>query len=337
RRLIPGLIDAHAHLTGGGGEAGFASRVPPPPLSHYTRAGVTTVVGLLGTDDITRNTAALLAQVRGLEQQGITALCHTGGYHLPPTTLTGSVTGDIVHLDPVIGVGEIALSDHRSSQPTLEELLKLAAEAHLAGLLTGKAGIVHLHLGDGPRGLELVNRALDNSELPPRTFNPTHINRRRALFDQALALARRGCSVDITAFPPCHDPDEWEAAEALLRYLDDDLPPQRVTISSDCGGSLPRFDANGALLEMGVGQPGSLTGVLERLLADGQPLERILPAFTTNPARLLRLGSKGRIAAGMDADLVVLDHQHRVRDVMARGRWHLRQGHSRILGRFEQD
>src|SRR5690606_21161970 len=54
RRLIPGLIDGHVHVTGGGGEAGFRTRVPALPLSHFTSSGITTVVGLLGTDDVAR-------------------------------------------------------------------------------------------------------------------------------------------------------------------------------------------------------------------------------------------------------------------------------------------
>jgi len=49
RRTIPGLIDGHVHVTGGGGEAGFRTRVPAVPLSRFTTAGITTVVGLLGT------------------------------------------------------------------------------------------------------------------------------------------------------------------------------------------------------------------------------------------------------------------------------------------------
>ena len=191
RRLVPGLIDGHVHVTGGGGEAGFASRVPAPMPSRYTRAGVTTVVGLLGTDDVARGTRELVAQVNALREEGLSAYGYAGGYHLPPATLTGSVRADLVFIDCLLGVGELAISDHRSSQPTLDELMRIASEAHVAGLMTGKAGIVHLHLGDGPRGLDLVRRALDESELPPRVFNPTHVNRRRALFDEAIELARR--------------------------------------------------------------------------------------------------------------------------------------------------
>ena len=177
RRVIPGLIDGHVHLTGGGGEAGPHTRVPPLAISRLTAGGVTTAVGVLGTDDAVRTTAELVTVARGLTQEGLSAYCHTGGYHVPPMTATGNVRLDIVLLDVVLGVGELAISDHRSSQPTLDELLRIAGDAHVGGLMSGKAGIVHLHVGDGERGLELVRQALAGSELPPRVFNPTHVNR----------------------------------------------------------------------------------------------------------------------------------------------------------------
>ncbi len=334
-RLIPGLIDGHVHLTGGGGEAGPQTRVPPVPLSRFTRAGVTTAIGVLGTDDYTRSPVGLVATARGLVQEGLSAWCHTGGYHLPPATITGSVRGDMVTVDRVIGVGEVALSDHRSSQPTYDELVKLAAEAHVAGLMTQKAGVVHLHLGDGPRGLALVREALERSELPARVFNPTHVNRRRALFDEAVALARRGCTIDITAFPKADGPDEYSAEDALVRYWASGAPAERVTVSSDGGGSLPVFDAQGQMTRMGVGDVGALAGTLRALLARGVPLGKALPPFTSNVAALLRLAGKGVVAVGADADLVVLDAAGAVRDVMARGAWHARGGEVVRRGTFE--
>ena len=323
RRLLPGLIDGHAHLTGGGGESGFGSRVLPVPHPHFLDAGITTVVGVLGTDDTTRDTRSLVAQALYLRDHGVNAWCHTGGYHVPPVTFTGSVREDIVFLDPVIGVGEVAISDHRSSQPTFEEILRIASDAHVAGLITGKAGILHLHLGDGDRGLELVRRALAETELPARTFNPTHINRNKALFDEALDVARSGCTVDITAFPVADEPpeDEWPADEALLRYLDSGAPPERITMSSDGGGCLPVFDAQGEMQHFDIGDPATLTAILTRLLDRGEPLERVLPAFTLNPARLLRFGDRGRIEVGAAADLVVLDDHHRIKQVMSQGIW----------------
>jgi beta-aspartyl-dipeptidase (metallo-type) len=335
RRLIPGLVDGHVHVTGGGGEAGFATRVPAPLLSRYTRAGVTSVVGLLGTDDVARGTGELVASIHALREQGLNAWGYSGGYHLPPTTLTGSVRGDIVFSDVLIGVGEVAISDHRSSQPSLDELLRLASEAHVAGLMTGKAGVLHLHLGDGPRGLELVRQALAGSEIPARVFNPTHVNRRKALFEEALELARRGCCIDITAFPVEDGEDAWSAADALLRYLDSDAPAANVSISSDAGGCLPCFDSEGRVAHMEVGESGALLATLNELLARGLPLAQALPAFTSNPARLLRLAGKGRIAAGADADLVALDAQGAASDVLIGGVVHLRGGELQRRGIFE--
>jgi beta-aspartyl-dipeptidase (metallo-type) len=334
-RLVPGLIDGHVHVTGGGGEAGPASSVPPVPLSHFTRGGVTTIVGLLGTDDVTRSPAALIARTRALVAEGITAYCLVGGYHVPPATLTGSVRGDIVFVEPVIGIGEIAVSDHRSSQPTVDEILRLAGEAHLAGLIAGKAGILHLHVGNGTRGLELVRAALDRSEIPPRVFQPTHVNRRRELFEEALALAARGVTIDVTAFPAAPGDEAIPAGQALAEFRARGLPPDRITVSTDAGGSLPAFDSDGRLLQMGVGRPGALVETLRAVLAGGVSLAEALPPFTANPARLLRLDRKGRVAAGADADLVVLDGEGRVRDVMARGRWHVRNGETLIRGSFE--
>jgi len=335
RRVIPGLIDGHAHLTGGGGEAGFETRVPPVPLTRFTRNGITTVIGVLGTDDIVRTPAELVATARGLRAEGLSAWCHTGGYHLPPATITGTVRGDIVHIDPVLGVGEVALSDHRSSQPTFDELLRLAAEAHVAGLMTGKAGIVHLHLGDGPRGLELVRRAIAESELPARVFNPTHVNRRRALFEEAMALTAQGVTIDLTSFPVAEGEDAWAASEALRRYWKAGHPFDRITVSSDGGGCLPTFDAEGRVSSMEVGDPGSLVAVLRELLVSGVPLERALPPFTSNVAALLRLATKGRLAVGSDADLAVLDGKGCITDVMAGGRWHIVDGSAVVHGTFE--
>ncbi len=335
RRLIPGFIDCHAHVTGGGGESGFSSRVPPLALGQFTTAGITSVVGVLGTDDTTRDTRSLLAQTRGLREEGLGAWCHTGGYHVPPVTLTGSVRDDIVFLDPVIGVGELAISDHRSSQPTFAEFLRIASDAHVAGLIAGKAGIVHLHLGDGERGCDLIRRALSDSELPARVFNPTHVNRTKSLFDEALALASSGCTVDITAFPVADDDDAWAADIALGRYLDSDAPANRVTVSSDGGGCLPVWNEQGEILHMDIGRPASLNQTLKDLLTADRSLESVLPAFTSNVADILRLADRGRIQTGNTADLVVLDEEHNINDVMVAGIWHVQNGEQKVFGQFE--
>ena len=347
-RLIPGLIDSHVHLTGGGGESGPASRVPHVPLSGLTRGGVTTAVGLLGTDGTTRNVASLVAATLALRAQGLSAYCWTGSYEVPPHTLTGSVRSDIVFVDPILGVGEVAISDHRSSQPTFDEIVRLAADCHVAGMMSGKAGVLHLHLGDGARGLELVRRALAETELPARVFHPTHVNRNKRLFAEAIALAKgspanhandakSGVVIDVTAFPVEDGEDAYSAVDAITRYLESGAPRENITVSSDGGGCLPTFDANGRIVAMDVGDPAAIADTLRELLEKGHALGSVLPIFSDNVATLLRLARKGRIAIGNDADLVVLDDKHVVRDVMAGGRFFVREGVVLVRGMFEAE
>ena len=335
-RLVPGLVDSHVHLTGGGGESGPASRVPRVALSSLTRGGITSCVGVLGTDGTTRSVASLLAATLALRAEGLSAWCWTGSYEVPPITLTGSVRSDIVFVDPVIGVGEVAISDHRSSQPTFEEIARLAADCHVAGMMSGKAGVLHLHLGDGARGLDLVRRLLAETELPPSVFHPTHVNRKTRLFDEALELAGRGVTVDVTAFPVEDGEDALSAPDAIRKYLKSGAPRDRLTCSSDGGGCLPTYDADQRIVSMDVGRPSALADALRELLASGMALEDVLPVFTSNVAATLRLPGKGRIEVGGDADLVVLDANHRIRDVMARGRFHVRASETVVTGAFEE-
>jgi beta-aspartyl-dipeptidase (metallo-type) len=335
--LVPGFIDGHVHITGGGGEDGFATQAPSVPLSQFTRHGVTSVVGLLGTDDITRSTSNVLARVYALRSEGLSAWCWTGGYHLPPTTFSGSVARDVVNLEAIIGAGEVAISDHRSSQPSFDDLLRLASEVHVAGLLTRKAGVLHLHLGDGRRGLELVRRALAESELPPRVFHPTHCNRNKALFEEACELARQGVTIDVTAFLVDPLEDAWSAADAWERYHQKGCPAAQFTISSDGGGCLPTFNAQGEMIRMEFASSAGLPQTLGELRERGYALQDILPSLTSNVAGLLRLRSKGRLAVGLDADLVVLDAASRVQSVMAMGRWMVRDGAVAQYGTFEHE
>ena len=339
-RLVPGLLDAHVHLAGGGGESGPASRVPRVVLSELARAGITSCVGVLGTDGTTRTLADLVATALALREEGLSAFCWTGSYQLPPLTLTSSVRSDIVFVESVLGVGELAISDHRSSQPTFDELARIAADCHVAGLMSGKAGVLHLHLGDGPRGLSVVRRLLDETELPARVFYPTHVNRQPRLFEESIELARRGSTVDVTAFPVDDGDAAISAADAIARYLEQGAPRDRLTCSSDGGGCLPTFGPDGRLVAMDVGRPGAVAETLAELVSRGHALEDVLPVFTSNVASVLRLASKGRIDVGADADLVVLDDEHRVRDVMARGRFLVRQQfttrESVVSGTFER-
>lgn len=331
--LIPGLVDDHVHVTGGGGEAGPSTRVPPIELTKLTLAGVTSCVGVLGTDGTTRTVRDLVACTLSLREQGLSAWCYTGSYQVPPPTLTGSVRDDIVFVDPIIGVGELALSDHRSSQPTLDELLRIASDAYVAGMMSNKAGVVHCHMGSGERGFSLLHEALDTAEIPARVFHPTHINRERWLFDSAAKLAARGCTVELTAFPD--DGETMVASEAIARWRKEGHPMNRLTCSSDGAGCLPTFDDDGRLIHMDIGKPNTLLLAIQELLAMGEPLEAVLPVFTSNVADVMALPRKGVIAVGADADVVSLSETGELGMVMANGAVMVRDGKACKHGVFE--
>lgn len=336
---IPGLIDAHVHVTGGGGEGGYATRTPELVLSDAIRGGITTIVGCLGTDGVTRSPAALLAKARGLAEEGLTTFIYTGDYAVPTRTLTGSIERDLLLIDKVIGVGEVALSDHRSTQPTFDEFARLVAEARRGGILSGKAGVVNVHIGDGRRGLSLLRRLVDETEIPPTQILPTHINRNPVVFDEGTAYAKAGGLVDFTTstVPASLEEGEVKCSRGLRAMLEAGVEVTQITFTSDGQGSLPVFDAQGRLQGLDVGRVTSLWGeVRDAVFHEQIPLETALQVVTSNPARALKLGGKGRIVAGADADLVLLEPRSlEVRGVIARGRWLMRDGEVMVRGTFE--
>jgi beta-aspartyl-dipeptidase (metallo-type) len=336
---VPGFIDQHVHIAGGGGEGGPATRTPEIMLSDLTTAGVTTVVGLLGADGVTRSMPELLAKARALETEGLSAYVFTGAYQIPARTVTGSVRTDLVLIDKVIGTGEIALSDHRSAQPTLEMLVRLAAESRMGGMLGGKAGIVHLHLGEGKSGLNLVFKALENSDLPIGQFVPTHVNRRLALLEQAADFVKMGGSIDLTAGIELENasPDALNIMDSLRFLKRAGISPDRVTVSSDGNGSLPRFDVHGEMTGMSVGSVGVLWEDIKKAITAGViTIEEGIRLVTANVARVLKLfPAKGTLAAGSDADLVLLNRQLEIEKVFARGRLMVDNGVAVVKGTFE--
>ncbi|HEX2172784.1 MAG TPA: beta-aspartyl-peptidase [Dehalococcoidia bacterium] len=300
--VIPGLIDPHEHLIGAAGEQGFASRTADVTPAAIVGAGITTVVGCLGTDTTARHLTSLLAKTRQLEAGGISAWMFTGGFPVPPPTLTGSVRDDLILIDKVIGVGEIAIADLRSSEPTVPEVARLVSEAYVGGTIAGKAGVTHFHTGPTGQRLGLLHAVLDQHDVPPDRLYPTHVNRSEELLDDAISLAQRGAWVDV-------DTVEEEPARWLQTYYSRGGPPDRLTVSSDA--------------QTLGGEPGKLLGCLvEAVRARGIDLAQILPAFTSNVARALHLAGRGSLRAGQAADVVVLDRARlEVVHVFANGQW----------------
>ena len=322
--LVPGLVDPLAHITGGGGEGGFAFRTPELAASEALKAGVTTLVAALGTDSLTRTPAQVLGKVREFRAAGVSAFMYTGSYHLPVKTLTGTVESDIILIPEVLGVGEVAISDHRSSAPTHHELARLASEARVAGLLAGKSGVSFFHIGDGKGALAPLRALRDETDIPLRQLYPTHCNRNPWLFAEAIEWGKAGGWVDLTtsSFPDLLEDGERLAADGLAELLAAGVPAARITFSSDANASLPRFDGEGRLIEMRCGQIASLWQQCVRATRLGVSLERALAAVTSNPAQALGLGSKGRIGVGQDADLLLIHARtFAIERVMSGGQW----------------
>ena len=324
RYLVPGLVDPLAHITGGGGEGGFAFRTPELAAREALSAGVTTLVAALGTDSLTRTPAQVLGKVREFRAAGVSAYMYTGSYHLPVKTLTGSVESDIMLIPEVLGVGELAISDHRSSAPTRDELARLVSEARVAGLLAGKSGVSFFHVGDGRGALAPLRALRDGTDIPLRQLYPTHCNRNPWLFAEAIDWGRAGGWIDLTtsSFPELLDDGEQLAAEALVALLAAGVPADRISFSSDANASLPRFDGEGRLVEMRCGQIASLWQECVRACALGVSLEVALGVVTANPARALGLAGKGVIGVGQDADLLLIAPEHlAIERVMSGGQW----------------
>lgn len=333
--VCPGLIDHHVHLAGGGGEGGPATCTPEAMLSDLTLAGVTTVVGCLGTDGISRSMERLLMKARALETEGLTTFIYTGSYKIPTTTLTGSVERDLMLIDKVIGVGEVAISDHRSSQPAREEIARLAAEARVGGMLGGKGGKVHLHVGDGPRGLTDLFAIVKDTEIPASQFIPTHVNRNSRLLQDAIRFAKMGGFIDITAGEESHG-EHVPASEAVWQCLDAGVPLDHITLSSDGNGSLPIFNERKELIGLGIGSAKTLLETIRVLVNKGTDLPAALSLITSNVADIHHLTGKGRLTPGFDADLTILDSQLNVWGTIARGRILVRERKAVVRGTFER-
>lgn len=338
--LFPGLIDSHVHILGGGGEGGYHTRTPEIMLTDITLGGVTTVVGCLGTDGTTRNMASLLAKARGLAEEGITSYIYTGSYQVPVRTLTGNILDDLILIDKVVGCGEIAISDHRSSQPTREEFAKIVADTRVGGILSGKAGLVNIHMGDGDRMLSYLRYVLHETEIPPSNMLPTHVNRSTRLLRDGIDYAKTlGGFVDLTTSsdPDYLEEDEVTASVGLRMMLEAGVPKHQITFSSDGQGSMPIFDKDGAFLGLGVGKVTSLyREVRDAILKEKVDITQALMPATSNPADLLKLKGKGRIAAGGDADLVLVEKNTlQIHTVLATGQIMVQDGVAVIKGTFE--
>lgn len=325
--VSPGLVDTLTHITGGGGEGGYATRMPAMPAEDAWTSGVTTVTGALGTDAVQRTLPDMLAHARHLSALGVSAYLYSGNYHLPVRTLTGTVQSDLAYIPEVLGVGEVAIADHRGSHPSADELARLSADVRVGAMLAGKKGVLSIHVGDHEAGLAVLFEAAEKHPVKLSHFYPTHINRTRELLAQGVRFAKRGGVIDFTASTneSLIASGDVDSPEAVASALHAGVSRDHITLSSDAYASLPEFDAQGRLLRLDMGRLDSMADAVRRGCEDHeQAFSTLLRTVTLNPARVLGLSQKGHLAEGADADLVLWDDSHRVQGVISQGvvrRW----------------
>lgn len=306
--VFPGFIDPHEHIIGGSGERGFASRSPGITLPEIVLGGITTVVGCIGTDIFSRNMQALLAQAREFNEEGLSCYIYSGGYAVPPATITGNVRTDMILISEVIGAGEMAISDYRGSQPTTWEIARIVADCYVGGTLTGKCGITHFHMGDSQRGLDPLLELCQNHDVCKESLYPTHVNRNDRLLKQAAELSGKGFMFDM-------DTTDERLAEELRKFIDWGGDINQLTISTDASHTSP-------------------CTMWQELVKVHRELkwswDKILPLVTVNTAKVLKFTNKGRIEPKKDADFSIVEKSSlKIKHVVARGKIFIQDGEFR--------
>lgn len=336
--VTPGLIDGHVHITGGGGEAGFNTQVPPLPLSVPVTGGVTTIGGLLGTDSVTRHVDNVLAKACSLEEEGLSTFIMTGGYPLPSPTLTGSVQRDFACVHKVRGA-KVAIADHRVAPVTAQQLAALATDARVGGMLRGIVGMLVIHIGASAEGLSRIFEALEQCPYLGRHIIATHINRSPLAFSQSEELARKGGFMDISSGlnEQTLGPDCLKPSTAIARAVKDGVPVEHILMSSDGYGSAARYDDNGNVDGLVASDLHTLANEFRDLvLTENMAVETALLPVTRNVAKAFSLyPTKGELAPGNDADILIWDTELRPYSLFARGMLMMCEGNLLRHGTFE--
>ena len=328
----PGFIDQHIHVIGAGGKHGFASMTPQLHLRELIKCGTTSVVGLLGTDGSTRSIKTLYSKIQALNQEGISAYMYTGYYGLDKVYLMNSLQEDMIYIDCVLGC-KIAISDIRSSYPSALELLRLLRNVRVGGMLSGKKGILHLHLGALSSKMDLLFEIVENYEFPIEHISPTHVGRTKDLFEQAIIFAKMGGMIDITTGASKYT----DPYKSVLYALENNVSIDNITFSSDGNAGLDKLDDNNNLVGFRSAPfDKNLEEVINLHKLGGVAFEDSLKLITSNPAKNLGIKSKGHVKNNFDADLCFFDSDLKLSSVIANGKFMMKDGDLAVKGSFEK-
>ncbi|MFP4461262.1 MAG: beta-aspartyl-peptidase [Thermotogota bacterium] len=312
---FPGFIDGHVHIIGGGGEGGFFTRTTPQSELDFFKSGTTTVIGLLGTDGITRTHRELLGQARKFTHNKLKTFLVTGSYALPLVTLLNNLQEDMVFVPEYIGIGEIAISDHRSSGITIDEFRRILLNARVAGMLSGKVGKAIIHVGAVKTGLELLREAVSIGDISSHQLLPTHINRTpQTLAEGKDWILNFGGSVDFTAGE--------KAVDGISSFIEDNVPIENILCSSDGWGSIPIFDKKGDFVSVKTAPVDTLYEVFKTLVLEkGHAIQDCLKIFTSNVSDFFGISKEGygHLFEGGVANFTIVDQHLDIRITVSQG------------------
>ena len=258
---------------------------------------------------------------------------YTSNYHYPPTTLTGSVPNDLFMVPEVLGC-KIALGNHRSSFPTLQNVLALLADIRVGGMISGKLGVLHIHLGNIPGPFEMFAEMVKMG-MPIRHIRPTHCSREENVLNAAIGFALKGGRIDFTTGADCC---LGKPELAVIKALEAGVDAQLITMSTDGHGSMPRFNAKGEMVGLGVGGvEGNLEATLRLIKDYNMPIAKALSFTTKNVAQGLNLMNVGVVKTGAIGNACLFDADWTLTDVFSKGRQMMKDGEIIVRGTFEYD
>jgi beta-aspartyl-dipeptidase (metallo-type) len=320
--LVPGFIDQHVHILGGGGPS---SRIPELQQTALNTNGITTIVGLLGLDTVSKTLDTLLMKAKSLEIDGTNTFIYAGGFDFPPNTITGNLKRDLAIIDKVIGV-KIALGEELGAQPSSQSLAQIFSDTVAGAKLGQKPGIIHIHIGDclGRDPFSIIANAMDESGVSGKHIVLTHINWNMDILKRAVAFADKGTFLNLDSIfrPKYGANDAVLASNAITILLNAGIPLERVTMTTDANSVItPSFYATG--LE-------TLWIAIKEIYESGTlDLSAALNLVTRNPANILNLShTKGKIEEQADADIQILTPDLNLFALTSKGKFLIEQGKS---------
>ena len=333
--VVPGFIDVHIH-----GAAGHDVMESSPEAL----AAITTSVAARGTTSLVATTVTASEETTAKAAEAVAGWmqreARKGVQRVPSAEILGvHFEGPFISrarrgVHPEQWIAEPSIPHFRrllTAANGAARILTLAPELPGAPELIGearRAGVV-VSLGHTDASYaEAMAAIAGGARHAAHVFNAMRPFGHRETGVLGAILTSAGVTAELIA-------DGVHVDDAAIRILLAAKGPQEVVLVSDGMAAtgmpdgryrLGTFEVSvaGGIARNSDGKLAGSTLTLDRALrhmtALGLPLHEVLPMLTSNPARLLGLEKrKGCLAAGADADLVLLDDQLQVAGVVTRG------------------